>query len=182
MEITQYELHLCCIIIGTCVTIQLLQMIALLQMLWKLGQIKSTLAKEPSTILPTIKSVPTNPVTRTKQSKMPLQVFQLMLTSAILVSIMTFLTEYSDCDYWSYSIANYSLSFLFINDVQRLFKLQYPDAYLDSKVTLITAEETRLMGRHLHTKLTQTHQKFKLCVVSNMEATYISMGYKIGRK
>ena len=58
-------------------------------MQWKLGQIKSTLGKEPSTTLPTFKSGPTGPVTRTKESKTPLQVFQLMLTSAILDSIVT---------------------------------------------------------------------------------------------
>ena len=49
-------------------------------MQWKLGQIKSTLGKEPSTTLPTFKSGPTGPVTRTKESKTLLQVFQLMLT------------------------------------------------------------------------------------------------------
>ena len=56
---------------------------------WKLGQIKSTLGKEPPTILPPFTSGPTGPTTRTKDCKTPLQVLQLMLTGAILDSIVT---------------------------------------------------------------------------------------------
>ena len=58
-------------------------------MQWKLGQIKSTLGKEPTTILPTFKSGPTSPTTRTEECNTPLKVLQLMLTTAILDSIVT---------------------------------------------------------------------------------------------
>jgi len=58
-------------------------------MQWKLGQIKSALGKEPTTILPTFKSGPTGPTTRIKKCNTPLKVLQLMLATAILDSYVT---------------------------------------------------------------------------------------------
>ena len=54
-----------------------------------MGQIQSTLGKDPATILPTFKSGSTGPTTRAKECNTPLKVFQLMLTTAILDSIVT---------------------------------------------------------------------------------------------